>query len=211
MSGESGGYLTRAILAKSGGALSSEGSEHMKSRALMEAEATVLRKEQGNLTAAIISGVPLPGLKEKAQDLADRIYLLDIQVQTIEVQLYLLNHGPIEDVIVDEVLEYLYVAGDREKEQLANLHLKLVQLIECVWVWAYDVALVKLKAEDDLLVVQLMHKQLPSRANPGSKYHKQSPKREIPEKPYHELAAVEKLVPPEPRTVATRSKSAQYK
>lgn len=195
--------LLRAIFSKNSGSLTTDdGNEHLTRKAVIEAEMAVLRKEQDNLMAAILNGVPLPGLKEKAEDLEERLYFLDMEWQTIEVQLYLINSSPLEEVIVDETLEYLYVAGDEQMEKRASLHLKLTRLVECVWIWAYDLAMVKFKGEDELMVVELMHKQLPSRANPSSKYHKQPPPRLAPEKPFYNQALVGELIPPTPRGAA---------
>lgn len=197
--------LLTAVFEKSGASLSStEGAELLAQRAALEGEIREKRKQQARLMEAIEKGLPLPGLEARAQALADELYCLDTELQVIEVSTALASLSSTEDIVVHDVMNYLYEPGEAAKEKRASLHLQLARLVRSVWLWAYDVALVQLKDSDELIVVELMHKQLPSRSNPSSRYHKAPPPRVAPHKPHLELARAGQLIPPEPRRAAAK-------
>lgn len=202
--------LLRAIFEQTGASLSTtEGGQLLGEKAAIETELASKRKQQERLVRAIMDGLPLPGLEAQAQDLADDILALDLRLQVNEVSLSLVSMSSIEDIVVDDVLQYLYSPGDKQKEKRATLHLQLARLVSTVWIWPYDVALVQLIGADDLIVVELMHKQLPSRGNPSAKYHKAPPPRVTPEKPFLALARARELMPPTPRRTSVKAMKPQ--
>jgi len=81
-----------------------------------------------------------------------------------------------DDLVFDETfftesMMHLYVNSDEARVVRASLHLKLARLVQTVWVWAYDTAVVEFK--DGIRInMPLPVKRLPSRANPSTKHHR---------------------------------------
>lgn len=110
---------------------------------------------------------------------------------------------------LERYLNSMYIAHDTDAMNArAELHLRISRLVECVWVWGYDLAIVKFKNPAGLQPVELSAKVLPSRVNPSAKYHKPPPPRVPKPKPFFEAAILGNLPElPEPRkSVALKAK-----
>lgn len=97
---------------------------------------------------------------------------------------------------------HLYTVGPESRVVRAQLHLKLARLVEHIWVWGYDLAIVEWRGADWRTVIPLRHKGSKSRANPESKHHKPPPIRVVAEGgPFHALLskAPEEFEPPMPQ------------
>jgi DNA invertase Pin-like site-specific DNA recombinase len=107
----------------------------------------------------------------------------------------------LDEAFLAQALTHLYSDSPESRVVRAELHLKLARLIEHVWVWGYDLAIVEWKGVDWRTVIPLRHKVLPSRVNPQAKYHRPKPPRVVPEGgPYYALAAQDfEFEPPRPQ------------
>jgi hypothetical protein len=111
-----------------------------------------------------------------------------------------------------EALKHLYSNSPESRIVRAELHLKLARLIDHIWVWGYDLAIIEWKDADWRSVQPLRHKTLPSRADPQSKHHRPVPARVVPEGgPFYALAADWEAgfepPPPQRRNKVTHSSS----
>jgi len=105
-----------------------------------------------------------------------------------------------DDAFVTDAMAYLYVPEDSTaKEKRAELHLKIARVVDTIWLFAYDLAVIRYKNAPVLHTVMLQHKQLPSRAKPDSKFHRPPKEKEIPDKPFWRAALRGDLCLPEPR------------
>lgn len=78
-----------------------------------------------------------------------------------------------DEHFIQDALQYLYTADDEEAtERRALLHVQLSRLVDTIWLFSYDSAVIKFKGSNALLWVPLPEKRLPSRANPQAKHHK---------------------------------------
>lgn len=112
-----------------------------------------------------------------------------------------------DDTFVREALEHMYRSDDDDsKERRAELHLKLLRVVDTVWVWSYDCAIVRYKDGPALHVVELEEKKLPSRANPDAPGHKPPKPREPKFKPTYAAAFYGRVQPPEPRRAVSLEK-----
>lgn len=69
--------------------------------------------------------------------------------------------------MLDGLLSHVYTPGsDESRDVRADLHLKIARVVECIWVWAYDVALVKYRGSNQLGVVALPSKTIVQRPQP---------------------------------------------
>ncbi|MEM8516304.1 recombinase family protein [Janthinobacterium sp. CAN_S7] len=115
-----------------------------------------------------------------------------------------------DERFVTEAMSFLYVPDDETaKEKRAELHLKLTRVVETIWLFAYDLAVIKYKDNPFPQLVSLPHKQLPSRANPKAKYHKPPKPKPEPEKAFFVAYMAQKLELPEPRKSAAFTKKAK--
>lgn len=154
--------------------------------------ADVIAKTKGQVQATFIAqSVALSDSAEELQAELDE--LREQQAQESDGSIF-------DDTFVREALEHLYRADDdASKEHRAALHLKLARVVDAIWVWAYDCAIIRYKDGPALHVVELEEKKLPSRANPESKWHKPPKPREPKFKPVYAEAFYGRITPPEPR------------
>lgn len=187
-----------------------EGEELQTERIDLERRLAEKREEGARLARAIARGMDLDEIEDELEEVKQAIVNLDTERQALEVTEALVNLQEVGAVAVDEAVQYIYKPDDEEaREYRVQLHLKVSRLVETIWVWAYEVAMIKFKSEDRLHVVELLHKQLPSRANPSAKYHKQPPPKVAPEKPKLQAARSGALIVPQPRRSETSAKSSK--
>lgn len=153
--------------------------------------------------------------KGKVAAFIDKSVSLQEDVETLHEQLRQLREeqaqqpaGTVfDDSFLAEAMAHMYASDDEvAKEKRAELHMKLARIVDTIWIWAYDVAVIRYKDSNLLHAVMLQHKQLPSRANPEAKHHKPVVSRPSPDKPYWRAAMAGELQPPEPRRVLSLGK-----
>lgn len=153
--------------------------------------------------------------KGRVQAFIDKSVALADEVDELQEQLEELRESEAEgdsgsvfdDTFVSDALSYLYVSDDEAaKEKRAQLYLKLSRVVDTIWVFAYDCAVIRYKDSPALHPVMLDDKKLPSRANPHAKHHKPPKPREPAPKPFYEMAFRGELALPEPRRAVSLEK-----
>ncbi|MDO8072839.1 recombinase family protein [Janthinobacterium sp. SUN176] len=187
-----------------------KGEKLLKRQAELSRRIAEKEQESEHLAAAIARGISLDSIMNKLEGIEFDLRMLHMEFQMNLVSEALANMGEVGVVEVDKAMENLYLPDDEDaREYRLSLHMKLSRLVETIWIWAYDVALVRFQNSDKLHVVELLHKQLPSRANPSAKYHKKPRPKEPPEKPYLEAAREGVLEPALPRRVEKQKKECE--
>lgn len=161
--------------------------------------AETIAKTRGAVQAAFVA---------KSVTLSDDVEELQQELNELrEEQSESPNGSIFDDTFVREALEHLYRSDDEDsKERRAELHLKLARVVDCIWVWAYDCAIIKYKDAPALHVVELEEKKLPSRAKPDTPGHKPPKPREPKFKPIYAEAFFGRVLPPEPRRAVSLEK-----
>ena len=138
--------------------------------------------------------------------LSDTVEELQSKLNDMRDELLRLSTGSVlDDTFVTDALKHMYVTDDDSaKEKRAELYLKLSRVVETIWVWAYDCALIKYKGSNALHAVELAEKRLPSRANPDSKWHTPPTRKEPTFKPIYAEAFWGRIIPPKPRRAPTQ-------
>lgn len=177
----------------------------------LEAKLNDLSAAAARVVNAIADGLGSSGaLRNKLQELEEEIAETSEKLEEKRLELAAADGSIFDEDYSDlqTYIENLYVPHDDAARDLrAELHVKLAQLVEHVFVWGYDAALVKFKNEDAYLPVELQEKRLPSRANPAAKYHKPPKPRPPQPKPFYKKALAGRLIPPEPKlTVNMRAR-----
>ncbi len=108
---------------------------------------------------------------------------------------------------VKNAISRLYVPDLESRDFRAGLHLKVARLVEHIWIWAYEVAVIKFKYSDKLAVVELDPKRLPSRANTLAKWHKPPKPKVMPPRPHLDSAKAGTIVLPTPRKATAQRKA----
>lgn len=126
-----------------------------------------------------------------------------LQQQLLEAKEEQSLHAPgsvFDERFITEAMSFLYTPVDEiAKEKRAALHLKLARVVDTIWLFAYDLAVIRYKDSTVCHPVSLPHKQLPSRVNPAAKYHKKPKPKPEPEKPFWKAYMVGELELPEAR------------
>lgn len=198
-------YLLDAIFAHSTNVLgSNQGRDIQEAIAVGEAAILKKQKESERVVEAIsASGGSVVALANKARQLQDELDELSSKLEALRVELAIANDN-MDSLDVDWLigeLDFLYEPSDKAKDSRAALHLRIARSVETMWIWAYEVALIKFKGKDGLVPVSLPPKQLPSRANPASKYHKPPKPRLSKPQPIQIQALLGTLTPPMPRRI----------
>ena len=171
------------------------------------------KQEQANNIAVAIaqSKGRAPALISLSVTLADEIDALQQQLaELMEAQALQPVGSAFDGAFVAEALKYLYTPEDETaKEKRAELHLKLARVVDTIWLFAYDLAVIKYKDQPLPQPVSLPHKQLPSRVDPKAKYHKPPKPKPEPEKPFFNAYMSQKLELPEPRKNVAFSRKAK--
>jgi hypothetical protein len=108
----------------------------------------------------------------------------------------------LDEAFLIQALAHLYADSPESRVVRAELHLKLARLIDHIWVWGYDVAIIQWKGGGWSTVIPLRHKSLPSRVNPQAKYHRPRPPRTVPEGGHYYALASDpnfEFEPPQPQ------------
>lgn len=155
------------------------------------------------VTAITVSGGSVVALANKARQLEEELEELLTKKDDLNIELAIQSDDD-NNLDLDWLLEdlsFLYEPTDESKDARSTLHLRISRRVETIWLWAYEVALIKFKGKDKLLPVPLPPKQLPSRANPLSKYHKPPKPRPTKHQPIQLEAMEGTLHPPIPRRI----------
>jgi DNA invertase Pin-like site-specific DNA recombinase len=102
-------------------------------------------------------------------------------------------------------MSHLYEVSADARLVRAELHQKLFRLVDTIFVWGYDVAVIKFKDGGVPQPVALQPKILPSRANPNAKYHKPPKARPEVPRPFLMRALLGELPLPTPRRPKLRN------
>lgn len=178
--------------------------------AVMDADIRDKNAEIHNITETITKVGPLDALTDKLKQLSFELDIYRISRETLLASRdNLWSQAESRDGIVEEAISKLYVPDISARDYRAALHLKLARLIETVWVWNYEVAIVEFKHTGDRIFVPLDYKRLPSRANTLAKWHKPPPPKAPPQRPHLEAAQRGELAVPVPRKSSVKPKSAR--
>lgn len=168
------------------------------------------RTEQSERIADAIAktGGSVNALIAKAQEIGDELTALaDKRDMLLQAKALSAANATFDSSWLDNALEHLYKAGnDESRDARVSLHLQIARLVETIWIWGYEVALIKYKNYDLLHVVPLPFKRLPSRANPKAKYHKPPKPKDPPPQPHLQAALRGELIPPEAQKRWVKSK-----
>jgi DNA invertase Pin-like site-specific DNA recombinase len=170
--------------------------------AALEGRQRELNVSSERLAEAIaITNTPIKPLTAKLNQVASELHEIRLKLESIKQSRELTDAELFfDDSFIEHAAEHLYLKNDESRDVRASLHLTMARFVEEIWVWSYEVALVKCRYDDTALhVIPLPSKQLPSRANPAAKYHKPPQPKPRPPKPYLELALQGKLIPPPPQ------------
>jgi len=154
------------------------------------------------------TGGSIDALIAKAQEIGDELTELADQRDTrLKSKALAAENATFDSSWLHNALEHLYKAGsDESRDVRVTLHLQIARLVETIWIWGYEVALIKYKHLDVPHVVPLPFKQLPSRANPNAKYHKPPKPKAPPPQPYQYAALRGELMPPEAKKRWSKTK-----
>lgn len=120
-----------------------------------------------------------------------------------------------DDIVFDatffnHALSHLYSVSDESRIVRGSLHLKIARVVNTIWAWGYDVAMVEFK-DGRRLTVSLPVKRLPSRVKPDAKYHKPpKPKQEKHPQLDRLLAGTLEVPVPQRRNVHRTNSSKPY-
>lgn len=167
-------------------------------------ESAIAEKQEqaANIASAIAQTKgKAPALITLSVTLAEEVEALQQQLAELkEEQAIQPVQSAFDGAFVTEALKYLYLPEDENaKEKRAELHLKLARVVDTIWLFAYDLAVIRYKDSAMQHPVSLPHKQLPSRVNPKAKHHKPPKPKPEPEKPFFNAYMAGELKLPEPR------------
>lgn len=203
------GLLDNIYAFNSEGLGTDDGQRATAELAVIEAQLREKNKESERIADAIAkTGGSVNALIAKAQEIGgDLTELAGKRDALLQAAALATGNSAFDTSWVDNALEHIYKAdSDESRDVRVALHLQIARLVETIWIWGYEVALIKYKNDDVLHCVPLPHKQLPSRANPEAKYHKPPKPRAEPPKPHLVAAFQGKLIPPEAKKRWTKSK-----
>jgi len=155
---------------------------------------------QGERIADAIAqaGGSVSSLAAKAKEIDLSIQeLADQRDELLQAQAVSMDYATFDSSWLDNALTHLYASNAKSRDVRVALHLQIARLVETIWIWGYEVAIIRYKNIADEHVVPLPHKQLPSRANPTAKHHKPPKPKEPPKRPNLEVALKGELFPPD--------------
>lgn len=194
-------HLLLAIFAEATAMLGSDETRKLEERmAVLAAQLKSKGEESERIADAIAAtGGRVSALIAKAEQLQEELNSLALQHETLAVELALTSGGSDELDVgwISDACDMLYEVSEAARDARASLHLRIARLVETIWLFPYEVAMVRFK-NGLMKPVPLPPKQLPSRANPDAKYHK-PPARKIKPQPLQLTALRGELVLPEPR------------
>lgn len=178
------------------------GEKIIEELALIDSQIANKNEQSTRIANAIaVTAGSVDALITKAQELSHHLGELQREKVKLEAaKAVALSTTAFDDTWLINALINLYKPNDvKARDARVSLHLQIARLVETIWIWSYDVALIKYKESDVLQVVSLPHKQLPSRANPSAKHHKPPKPKSPPPQPYLHMALKCELIPPEPK------------
>lgn len=195
-------YVLDAIFAHSTDVLGNKRGHTLQDEiAAVDAALQAKQRESERVVEAITaSGGAVVALAKKARQIQEELDELDAKSEALRIELAIVNDtdGLDVDWLIEE-MDYLYDPSEEARDARSALHLRIARSVETIWLWAYEVAIIKFKGKDKLVPVSLPPKKLPSRANPASKYHKPPKAKPIKPQPYQIQALEGTLQPPQPR------------
>ena len=177
-----------------------EGQRATVALAAIEAQHQEKIEQSERIADAIAkTGGSVNALIAKAQQLGGELNDLSAQREALlEMKALSAGNATFDTTWWEDALTHLYNPdNDKSRDARVSLHLQIARLVETIWIWAYEVALIKYKNHDDLQVIDLPWKQLPSRANPQAKTHRPARIRQEPPRPHRDAALRGELIPPE--------------
>lgn len=174
---------------------------------LLEVEIKEKKKEIENITDTITKVGPLEALTDKLSMLS-----LELEIHTIAHDVLLVarenmySQAAYHEGVLEEAIRNLYVPDIEARDYRAGLHLKIARLVDSIWIWGYEVAIIKFKYSGESRIVPLDYKRLPSRANSLARWHKPPKPKAPPHRPYLEAALKGTLTLPSPRRPAEENK-----
>lgn len=178
------------------------GDDREREMATLEAKLSELAKSNERLVEAVAStSAPVQALAKKIEAVSQEMHQLRLKLEEVrQAQMMEESETFFDESFLEHAAAHLYQTGRESQDVRASLHLSMARLVDTIWVWSYELAMVKLKHGDPVhYVVPLPHKQLPSRANPSAKYHKPPKPKLPPPTPHLDLALKGQLEPPNPR------------
>ncbi len=171
--------------------------------AATEADLKEKNLEISRITEAISKVGALDQLTEKLSMLSLEQAIITSSLNTL-LALHQTSYlvSDFESDALEQAMEHLYVKSDDSMDYRAQLHLKIARRVETIWIWGYEVALIKYYGGSEPEWVELDFKRLPSRANTMAKWHKPPKPKTPPPRPNLEAAMAKTLVPPNPRKPA---------
>lgn len=197
-------HLLLAIFAEATDMLGSDATRALEERiAVLDSQLRSKSEESDRVADAIAAtGGRVVALITKAEQLQEELDRFALQRETLSVELAL-TAGSSTELDVDwisDARDILYEVSESAREARASLHLRIARLVDTIWLFPYEVAVVRFK-NGLMKPVPLPPKQLPSRAKPDAKYHK-PPRRKIKPQPLQLAALRGQLELPEPRRPA---------
>lgn len=131
----------------------------------LEVEISEKKKQIDRIADAIASGGGLKAFVDKAERLENEAAELKRRWTKLKEDDVVRDEGILDETFVEESMSYLYVSHNEEaREKRAHLNLRLIRVVETIWVFGYDCAFIKFKNSDEIKAVPLPAKRLPSRA-----------------------------------------------
>lgn len=195
--------LLEAIFTHKPQAKNSEAVE--RELATIDADVREKTKELSNITDTIAKVGPLDPLTEKLSMLSLELEICKVARETLVVSIA--NNYSQPDYlpgVVEEAIRQLYIADAEAQDFRANLNLRIRRLVDTIWLWGYEVAVIRFKgdAPGQEVIVPLDYKRLPSRANTLAKWHKPPKPKNPPARPHLESALAGTINTPVPRRAA---------
>lgn len=187
-----------------------DGQRAIAELAAIEAQLREMTAQSERIADAIAkTGGSVSALIAKAQEIGDVLTeLADKRDMQLQAKALSAENSAFDSSWLNNALRHLYKSDDVESRDVrVTLHLQIARLVETIWIWGYEVALIKYKNHDALHVVPLPFKQLPSRSNPKAKFHKPPKPKEPPPQPYLQAALRGDLIPPEAKKRWTKIKT----
>ena len=162
---------------------SGKSQDNLQKLTVLEIKQKEKSAESQRIVEAIAETGGLGVLTKKLMSIDDELNKLNAEVEALKQELALSDNDiAFESEFLNHAMKHLYTPDDESRIVRATLHLKIARLVDAIWVWAYDVAIVQFKS-GTRLTVPLPVKKLPSRANPNSKHHR-PPKEKTEHRPY---------------------------
>jgi DNA invertase Pin-like site-specific DNA recombinase len=113
-------------------------------------------------TAIADTGDALPALRDKARELADSRRALLAEIQSINGKIATTAHSLFDTDYADRIMPVLYTPGDEAMAIRADCNTRLRRAVANIWLWPYEVALVKYQGEETCHMISL-----PAKKNQG--------------------------------------------